>query len=81
MFVVKACLEKCKHLSLNKRLSSFKDSYKDLILAWSSISSFKNSFVDVYNCNKGKVNFIGSSYKGVKGYIANLCKICKEVID
>jgi len=33
MLIIKAYLEKYKYLGLNKGLSSFKNSYKDLILA------------------------------------------------
>jgi len=52
VLIVKARLKECKYPGFNCRLSDFKDSYKDLVLARGSISSFKYSFLDVYNCNK-----------------------------
>ena len=50
--IVKARLKEYKYLSFNCRLSDFKDSYKDFVLARGSISSFKYSFINVYDYNR-----------------------------
>ena len=56
MSVVEARLEECEYMGFNYRLGSFKDGCRDLVLAKGGISSFKYSFIDVYNYNKQEVD-------------------------